>query len=67
MRGMALDNLFLPQSSSFFALYVIRGSLVSAVAYFSSLNARDTVNFNRFARFWSLELFENLRDRVTFP
>ena len=47
MRGMTLDKLPLPRSSSFlhFALQVILGSLVSAIAYFLSLKARNSVNF----------------------
>ena len=44
-RGVTLDNLLLPRSSTFFALQVIRGSLVSAVAYFLSLRARNSMNF----------------------
>ena len=42
---MALDKLLLHRSSRFFALQVFSGSLVSAIAYFLSLKARNSVNF----------------------
>ena len=54
---MALDKLLLPRSLRFCALEVIWGSLVSAIAHFLSLKACNSVNLNRFARFWSLKLF----------
>ena len=44
-RGMALDKLLLYRSSMLFALQVILGSLVAAIAYFLSLKARNSVNF----------------------
>ena len=44
MRGMTLYNLLLPLSSSFFALQVICGSLVSDAASFSSWKARNSMN-----------------------
>ena len=43
--GMTLNSLLLPRYSSFLALQVIWGSLVSAVAYFLSLRARNSMNF----------------------
>ena len=45
-RYDTMDNL-LPRSSSFFALLLIWGSLVSAVAYFLSLKARISVSFQQ--------------------
>ena len=44
-RGMTLDKLLLPRSSRFFASQVILGCLVSAIACFLSLKARNSVNF----------------------
>ena len=41
---MISDKLFLPQSSRFFALQVIWGPLVSAIAYLLSLKAPKSVN-----------------------
>ena len=60
-RGMTLDKLLLPRSSKFFALQVIWGSLVDL------WKLTTQWIFNRFARFWSLKLLHNLRDRVIFP
>ena len=66
-RGMTWDNFLLSRFSSFFALHVTWGSLVSAVAYFLSLKARNSMNFQPITRFWSLKSFHNPRDRVIFP
>ena len=44
-RSMALDKLHLLRCSRFFALQVIWGSLVPAIAYFLSSKARNSVNF----------------------
>ena len=41
---MTLDKFLLPRSVSFFALQVIWWSLVSAIAYFLSLKAHNSVN-----------------------
>ena len=45
MRGMTPDKLLLPRPSRFFALQGIWGSLVSVIAYFLFLKARNSVNF----------------------
>ena len=75
---MRLDNILSPRSQSFFALQVIWGSLVSAVAYLLSLRARNSMNFkpickilvykifNRFARFWSIKSLKILGTRLPF-
>ena len=44
-RGMTLDKLLLPPSSSFLQYKQSGGSLVSAIAYFRSSRARSSVNF----------------------
>ena len=44
-RGMALHNPLLLRLLSLFALQVIKGSLASAVASFTSLKARNLANF----------------------
>ena len=67
MRGMTLDNLLLPRSSSLFALQVIQGSLVQLSHIFYPWELATKWISYRFARFWSLKSFENLRDRATFP
>ena len=42
---MTLDNLLLPRCLRLFALQVISGSLVSAIAYFLSLKAWNSESF----------------------
>ena len=65
MRGMTLDKLLLPQSSRFFALQVILGSLVSALVHFLSLKAHNSVNFQPICKILvSKKSLLNLRDRV---
>ena len=66
-RGMTLDKLLLPRASTFFALQVMWGSLVSAIAYFGSLKAHNSVNFQPICKILVSKLFHNLRDKVLFP
>ena len=51
---------------SFFALQIFWGSLVSAVAYFLSLELATQWIFSRFARFWSLSYFKILGTGLLF-
>ena len=60
-----LDNLPLLRSSSFFALYVIQGSLVLAVPHFLSLRACDSLNFLPICKILVSKIIENLNDRAT--
>ena len=46
-----------PRSSRFFALQVIWGSLVSAMAYFLSLKARNSVNCNPICKILISKIF----------
>ena len=64
-RGMTSDKLLLPWSSTCLQYKESGMSLVSVIAYFLSLKAR---NFQPICKILvKIRLFENLRDGVMFP
>ena len=66
-RGMTLDKLLLPPSSSFLQYQLPWGSLVSAIAYFLSSRARNSVNFQPTCTILISKIIFYLRNRVIFP
>ena len=61
-RAMTLYNLLLLPSSSFFALQLIWGSLVSAAAYFRSLKAGNAVNFQLICKILASKIDDYAKD-----